>query len=139
MGLIIGALVGVIALILYEQTQKPAISSAAAAASAAAPQDNAIAEVAPAASSTTGLEAATAKLPQFDSTANASIIDLSQHPAFNGTGFTCNGGSVPYYDPKTQAVYCVIPGAAPTVNEGDNIITQGATSSLFGEVWSEIL
>ena len=112
MGLIIGALVGVVALILYEQSQKttPAASQAAA---AATPSANPVAVAAPAATSGSGLIAATDALPQFDSVANSSIIDLSQQPVFSGFGFSCANGSIPYYDPKTQAVYCVIPGAAP--------------------------
>lgn len=139
MGLLLGLLVGVVGLILYEQAQaKPVITGPAAAPSIAA-QSNPIAASAPAASAPSSITAATAALPQFDSAANGSIIDLSQQPAFNGTGFTCSKGSVPYYDPRTQVVYCVIPGAAPQSNMGDSVITQGATSELFGEVWSEIL
>jgi len=143
MGLLLGLLVGVVGLILYEQSQKtsPAASQAAAtgAASATAPSANPVAVAVPAATSGSGLIAATAALPQFDSIANSSIIDLSQQPVFSGFGFSCKNGSIPYYDPSTQVVYCVIPGAAPQSSEGNNIITQGTTSSLFGDTWSEIL
>ncbi|MHB8674719.1 MAG: hypothetical protein ACYDAK_13715 [Candidatus Limnocylindrales bacterium] len=141
MGLLLGLLVGVVGLILYEQAQaKPVVTgSAAPAAAAAPPQSNPIAAAAPAVSAPSSITAATAALLQFDSTANSSIIDLSQQPAFNGTGYTCKNGSIPYYDPRTQAVYCVIPGALPQSSMGDNIITDSVGSSLSSTLWDSIL
>ena len=127
MNLLIGVLVGVVALILYEQGQKtvPAVTGAAAASSGVNTSANPIAAT-PAAGT---FASASAKLPQFNAAQNGSIIDLSQQPVFNGMEFTCSGGSVPYYDPSTQTVYCVIPGAQPNSNDGSGALS-GAVSDV---------
>ena len=132
MGLILGALVGVVALILYEQAKKTAPVAAKSAApssgnsSSSGPQpSNPIASSPGMLTNTNPGVDNSALLPQFDSANQSSIIDLSQQPALTPNGWNCQNGSIPYYDPRTQLVYCVIPGASPQVNS-DIITTQNA-------------
>jgi len=122
MNLLIGGLIGLIGLILYEQSQKaatmPASASGSSPANAAAP--SAAAGQVPASVSTpisTAPSEPVTGLPQFDSSQNGSIIDLSQSPSWNGSAWTCANGSIPYYDPNAGTVYCVLPGMQPQSND----------------------
>ena len=122
MNLLIGGLIGLIGLILYEQSQKaatmPASASGSPPANAAAPSAAAGQVPAPVATAiSTPPSMPVSNLPQFDSSQNGSIIDLSQSPSYNGSEWTCANGSMPYYDPHAGTVFCVLPGMQPQSND----------------------
>lgn len=126
MNLAIGGLLAVIALILYENSRKGA-SALAPAPGVAAPAPM---NPASSASASTPISAAAAPpsiagLPQFSSADSGSIIDVNATPSFIGGVWGCPGGDVPYYDPTTGTVYCVLPGMTPQVDDGsDSILNQ---------------
>lgn len=127
-GLLIGGLAAVIALILFEQSQKPASAIAPASTPAPMPANSGVNTISGAGSPTatpaptvSGANTAAQSLPQFSEVANVTIIDQSATPVFNGTSWTCPNGDLPYYDPSTQTVYCVLPGLTPnSVPPGDD-------------------
>jgi hypothetical protein len=121
MGILLGGLIGVILLILYENSQNgapvlPGVSSAPAPSQPAASQP-----VSTTVQATLSSQAAALKLPQFSSLASYSIVDTSATPSFIGGQWSCPNGDIPYYDPSTGSVYCVLPGMSPTVDNGDTI------------------
>ena len=119
MNLLIGGLVAVVGLILYEQAHRPAANvtgtSPVNAAATSATTGQAAAPVATAISTPPSMPVS--NLPQFDSSQNGSIIDLSQSPSYNGSEWTCANGSMPYYDPHAGTVFCVLPGMQPQSND----------------------
>ena len=141
MGLLLGLLVGVVGLILYEQTKNKPTATAAAAAprpavtsggggSTSGPQpSNPIASSPTLTNTNPGVDNSIL-LPQFDSANQSSIIDLSQQPALTPNGWNCQNGSIPYYDPRTQLVYCVLPGMNPQSSSEPNVSTP------WYETWS---
>lgn len=135
MGLLIGGLVAVIGLILYEQSKKIAPAQSTVPLTAAGIPTTLQPPVVPVSviGSATGADAAAALLPQFDSTAASSLIDLSQSPVLTGGAYHCQGGSVAYYDPRTATVYCVIPGGNPASENGGGIDPQNEdwTTAVF--------
>lgn len=114
-GVAIGGLLAIIGLIIYEQISKPVNAAASTTSSTIAPSTT----TAPAPSGS-AMNNAAQSLPKFSEGANPSIIDFSATPVFNGSAWTCPNGDLPYYDPNTQTVYCVLPGMNPNSAEAGN-------------------
>lgn len=125
MGIILGGLMGVILLILYENSQKtsastPATTAPVTAATGATSTTGAVSS-STTVQATSASQAAALTLPQFSSLQSYSIVDTSATPSFIGGAWSCPNGDIPYYDPSTGSVYCVLPGMSPTVDTGDTI------------------
>lgn len=123
-GLLIGGLAAIIALILYEQSQAPAMAVTSATMPAPAVT---IPPQTPATAPST-MNAAARTLPQFSASVNPTVIDMDAVPSFNGRTWTCPNGDLPYYDPSSDTVYCVLPGLNPSPSIPD------ITESLIGGV-----
>lgn len=132
-GLIAGGLLAVIALIIYEQFQKNAIASMVIVPGMPTPitalenpSPGATVALTPGSSPSTPqspLTVAAQSLPKFSEGVDPSVVDFGVSPSFNGTEWTCPNGDIPYYDPATQTVYCVLPGMRVSVTPviGDDL------------------
>lgn len=125
--LLIGGLAAIIALILYEQSQKPATAAVVGATTGMPAPAVTIPPPAPATAPTT-MNAAASTLPQFSASVNPTVIDMDATPSFNGRNWTCPNGDLPYYDPSSDTVYCVLPGLNPNPSIPD------VTGDLIGGV-----
>lgn len=139
-GLIAGGLLAVIALIIYEQYVKNSVKAAIPNTGLQGANVTILSEggtlgpitetpapgqlaSSPAGPTPSPLTVAAQSLPKFSEGVDPSVVDFGVSPSFNGTEWTCPGGDIPYYDPATQTVYCVLPGLRVSITPviGDDL------------------